>query len=187
MNTRNVLAIFLKDAVDAMRDARIVVSLIVPIGLGLLYNNIFPAEGLATLKLGYHADDSPAILAGIRTQAGPFVDLQVREVADEAEARRLVANDTVDVALIVPPGTEAAIRAGQGPTILLIGTQPPGSGENLVTNVLERTTRSSRPGAPAIVPSSGRVYVSPTATHLGRAQGLVTVLRAGDAVVMRSR
>src|SRR5688572_1660089 len=101
MRLTNVLAIFLKDAVDAMRDARIVVSLIVPIGLGLLYNSIFPDEGLATVTLAYHADDSPAILAGIRAQAGPFVELQVQEVADDVEARKLVGAGTVDVALMV--------------------------------------------------------------------------------------
>jgi ABC-2 type transport system permease protein len=154
---RNVLAIFLKDAIDAMRDSRIVVSLIVPIGLGLLYNNIFPEEGLVSVKLAYHADDSPAILAGIRAQAGNFADLRVQEVADEAEARKLVGDGTVDVALIVPPGAETAIRAGQGPTIVLVGKQPPGNGEAFVTGALERTSRELAGQRPPAVVRTERV------------------------------
>ncbi len=148
----NVLAIFVKDAVDALRDSRIVVSLIVPIALGLLYNNIFPEEGLVSVKLGYHAVDSPAILEGIRAQAGTFTDLRVQEVANEAEARKLVGDGTVDVALIVPPGAETAIRQGRSPAILLIGKQTPANGEAFVTSALERTSRElagQRP--PAIV------------------------------------
>lgn len=171
MRLRNVLAIFMKDAIDAMRDARIVVSLIVPIGLGLLYNNIFPDEGLAAVKLAYHANDSSAILAGIRSQAGPFVDLQVREVADEAEARRLVGDGTVDVGLIVPPGAEAAIRSGQGqlPTILLIAKQPPGNGESLVTSALERATRELAGQRPPAIVRTDRV-----------ASGLADVAQLGE-------
>jgi ABC-2 type transport system permease protein len=141
MRATNVFAIFRKDAIDAMRDARIVVSLIVPIALGLLYNSVFPEEGLVAVKLAYHADDSPAILEGIRAQAGTFADLRVQEVANEADARRLVGDDTVDVAVIVPPGAEAAIRQGQSPTILVIARSTPGSGESFVTSALERAAR----------------------------------------------
>jgi ABC-2 type transport system permease protein len=155
----NVLAVFRKDAVDAMRDARIVVSLIVPIALGLLYNSIFPEEGLVSVKLAYHADDSPAILEGIRAQAGTFADLRVRDVANEAEGRRLVDDGTVDVALIIPPGAEAAIRRGdtQGPAILLIAKRPPGSGESFVNGALERTLRDLAGQRPPAVVRTERV------------------------------
>lgn len=148
----NVLAIFMKDAVDALRDSRIAVSLIVPIALGLLYNSIFPEEGLTSVKLAYHADDSPAILEGIRAQTGAIVSLQVLQIADEAEARKVVGDGSADVAVIVAPGAESAIRQGQGATILLIGKQPPGNGETFVTSALERTSRElagQRP--PAVV------------------------------------
>jgi hypothetical protein len=143
--------------IDAMRDSRIVVSLIVPIGLGLLYNNIFPEEVLFSVKLAYHADDSPAILEGIRAEAGTFADLRVQEVAIEAEARKLVGDDTVDVALIVPPGAEASIRSGQSPSILLIAKQPPGGGESFVTGALERTLREIAGQRPPAVVRTERV------------------------------
>jgi hypothetical protein len=162
----NVLAIFRKDAIDAMRDARIVVSLIVPIALGLLYNSIFPEEGLATVKLAYRADDSPALLEGIRTQAGPFTELRVQEVPGEAEARKLVGDGSVDVAVIVPPGTEAAIRQGQSPTILLIGRQPPGSGEAFVRNALERTGRDLAGQRPPATINTERI--GPAVADIGR-------------------
>jgi hypothetical protein len=153
----NVLAIFRKDAIDAMRDARIVVSLIVPIALGLLYNSIFPEEGLVAVKLAYHADDSPAILEGIRAQAGNFADLRVQEVRSGADARKLVGDNTVDVAVIVPPGAEAAIQQGQSPTILVIARQTPGSGESFVTGALERTARDLAGQRPPAVVRTERV------------------------------
>lgn len=157
MRPTNVLAIFRKDAIDAMRDARIVVSLVVPIGLGLLYNSIFPQEGLAAVKLAYHADDSPAILEGIRAQAGNAVDLRVRAVADEAEARKLIGDGTVDVALLLPGGAEAAIREGRSPTVLLIGKQSPGSGEGFVMSAFERTSRALAGQRPPAVVRTERV------------------------------
>jgi ABC-2 type transport system permease protein len=141
MRLTNVLAIVRKDAIDALKDARIVVSLVVPIGLGILYNGIFPQEGLATLKLAYHGDGSTALLEGTRAQAGAFTELRVQEVAGEAEARKVVEDGGADLALIVPAGAEAAIRQGQSPTILLIGKQPPGGGEAFVRDALEQTAR----------------------------------------------
>lgn len=141
MSWRNILAIARKDLIDALKDARILVSLLVPIGLGLLYNSIFPEEGLSTPRLAYHAVDSPAILEGIRANAGSTVDLRVREVADEAEARRLMADGQVDVAVIVAPGTETSIRQGQATTILLIGKDPPDGAELFMTRALDQTVR----------------------------------------------
>lgn len=157
MRLTNVLAIFRKDAIDAMRDARIVVSLVVPIALGLLYNSIFPEEGLQTVKLGYHAAESSAVLEGIKSQAGDTVDVRVRDVADEAEARALIASGTLDVALIVPAGTDAALRQGQTPTVLLIGQQPPGPGEAFVARALDRTLRQLAGQPPAAVVRVERV------------------------------
>jgi hypothetical protein len=164
----NVLAIFRKDAIDAMRDARIVVSLVVPIGLGLLYNSIFPDEGLVAVKLAYHADDSPAIIEGIRAQAGTFADLSVQMVASEADARKLVADDTVDVAVIVPPGAEAAIRQGQSPTILVIARQTPGNEESFVTSALESTARDLSGQRPPAVVRTERVGAPAGAANIAQ-------------------
>ncbi|HEV8536991.1 MAG TPA: ABC transporter permease [Candidatus Limnocylindria bacterium] len=152
----NVLAIFRKDAIDAMRDARIVVSLIVPIGLGLLYNNIFPEERLATVKLGYHSDDTPAILEGIRAQTGQTVDLRVRDVADEAEARRLITEDAIDVAVFIPADAERDLRQGRMPNVLFIGRQPP-AGEAFVSRALDQALREIAGQGPVAVVRVERV------------------------------
>ena len=157
MRLLNVFAIFRKDAVDALKDARIVVSLIVPIGLGLLYNSIFPEEGLQAVKLGYHAADASAILEGIKSQAGDAVDLRVREIADEAEARALIAAGDIDVGLIVPAGIDAALRQGQTPTVVLIAQQPPGSGEAFVGRAVDRTMRQLAGQPPVAVVRVERV------------------------------
>ncbi|HEY7625314.1 MAG TPA: ABC transporter permease [Candidatus Limnocylindria bacterium] len=158
MRLENILAIFRKDAVDALRDARIAVSLLVPIGLGLLYNSIFPEERLLTVKLAYHADDTSAILAGIREQTGSTVDLRVREVADEAAARAALADRSADVALIVPRGSDAAIRQGQAPSLLLIGQDPPGTGETFVARALDQTVRTMAGQRPAAQVRVERVH-----------------------------
>jgi ABC-2 type transport system permease protein len=157
MRLANIVAIFRKDAIDALRDARIVVSLVVPIGLGLLYNGIFPDERLLTVKLGYHAADASAILDGIRARAGGTTELRIREVADETEARRLVADGTVDLAIVVPAGTDAGLREGRTPTILLVGQQPPGTGEGFVSRALDQTLRELAGQRPAATVQVDRV------------------------------
>jgi hypothetical protein len=140
VSATSIFAIFRKDLLDAIRDARILVSLAVPIALALFYNAVFPEERLLTVKLAYAAGEPTAIIDAIKTQAGATTELRVIEVANEAEARRFVSEGTADVALVIPSGTDASIREGRPASVLEI-VKGRSNSEIFLSAALERAFR----------------------------------------------
>ena len=57
-----VAAIFRKDVVDAVRDSRVLVSLLTPLVLAILYNTIFPEERLFEAKIAYAGPETSALV-----------------------------------------------------------------------------------------------------------------------------
>jgi hypothetical protein len=70
-----VLSIFRKDVVDAMRDSRILVSLLTPLLLAVVYNSIFPEERLFEAKVAYVGPETSALVRTLQERAGQTVDL----------------------------------------------------------------------------------------------------------------
>ena len=71
-----VLAIFRKDVVDAMRDSRVLVSLLTPLLLAILYNSIFPEERLFEAKVAYAGPETSALVRTLQERAGQTVSLE---------------------------------------------------------------------------------------------------------------
>ena len=141
MSARRTWAIFAKDLLDALRNARVLVSLATPLALGLLYNAVFPEERLVSVNAAYVARSDSALLQVVRDRAGQTIELKLRAAESEDDARRLVGARTVDVAFVIPADAEAAIRVGSVPTILVIGPEAGGTGTSFVQSALEAGTR----------------------------------------------
>lgn len=124
MRARIVLAIFRKDVVDAIRDSRVLVSLLMPVILAILYNSVFPEERLFEAKIAFTGPEASALVRALQDQAAQSADLKLRHVASGVEARRLVASQDVDAAFVLPDDVDDAVRQGRRPTITLI--QPTG-------------------------------------------------------------
>jgi len=137
-----VLAIFRKDVVDAIRDSRVLVSLLTPIILALLYNSVFPEERLVEAKVAYAGPETSALVQTLKDSAGQRFDLRLRHVDSEAEARRLVATQGVDAAFVLPADVDDAVRAGRRPTITLIQPTGGSSAANFVSASLETGLRA---------------------------------------------
>lgn len=137
-----VVAIFRKDVVDAMRDSRVLVSLLTPILLAILYNSIFPEERLFEAKVAYAGPETSALVRTLEERAGQTVSLKLQHVETEAEARRLVTSQDADVAFVLPDGVDDAIRQGRRPTITLIQTTDGNAAANFVSASLEAGLRS---------------------------------------------
>lgn len=122
MHLRMIATICLKDLIDAIRDARVLVAIIVPIGLGLFYNLTFSDEdpGRPDITVAYYAPEPSGLPDALRSVLGEDVTLTSREPPDDAAVRRLVAEDEVDAGLVVPAGFDEAIRSGQQPAVTLI-------------------------------------------------------------------
>lgn len=137
-----VAAIFRKDVVDAMRDSRVLVSLLTPIILAILYNTIFPEERLFEAKIAYAGPETSALVRTLEERAGQTVDLKLRQVGAADEARRLVESQDVDAAFVLPPDVDDAVRSGRRPTIVLIQPSEGSSAANFLSASLEAGLRT---------------------------------------------
>lgn len=122
IRTRIVAALFRKDVVDALRESRVLISLLTPIILALFYNVLFPEDKLAEIKAAYAGPETSAIVRTLRERAdaGRSFSLVLRHVGTAEEARQLVERKEVDVAFVLPDDVDAAIAAGRSPTITII-------------------------------------------------------------------
>ena len=137
-----IAAIFRKDVVDAVRDSRVLVSLLTPIILAILYNSIFPEERLVEAKIAYAGPENSALVRTLEDRAGQTVSLKLRHVDSDAEARQLVVTKDVDAAFVLPADVDDAIRQGRRPTIALIQPTEGSSAANFVSAALETGIRA---------------------------------------------
>jgi ABC-2 type transport system permease protein len=149
-----IRTIFWKDLRDAIRDGRVLVAILLPVGLGLFYSFIFDAEvevvrPEAAVAL---ASADPSRLADeLRAAAGEGVDLEIRPVADAEEARRLVAEEAVDLGLALPPGFDAAVAGGAAPALSAFAPEGPGGGGFVLGLLGEALRRLAGQTPPAVV------------------------------------
>jgi ABC-2 family transporter len=137
-----IAAIFRKDIVDAVRDSRVLVSLLTPIVLAILYNSIFPEERLVEAKIAFAGPENSALVRTLEERAGQTVSLKLRHVDSDAEARHLVVTQDVDAAFVLPTDVDDAIRQGRRPTIMLIQPAEGSSSANFVSASLEAGIRA---------------------------------------------
>jgi len=137
-----IAAIFRKDVVDAVRDSRVLVSLLTPIVLAILYNSIFPEERLVEAKIAFAGPENSALVRSLEERAGQTVSLKLRHVDSDVEARHLVVTQDVDAAFVLPADVDDAIRQGRRPTITLIQPAEGSSSANFVSASLEAGIRA---------------------------------------------
>lgn len=157
-----IAAIFRKDVVDAVRDSRVLVSLLTPIILAILYNSIFPEERLVEAKIAFAGPENSALVRTLEERAGQTVSLKLRHVDSDAEARRLVVAQDVDAAFVLPADVDDAIRQGRRPTITLIQPTTGGSTANFVSASLETGIRALSGQPPIATVAVERVQAGST-------------------------
>ena len=143
MNWRRIQTIFNKDLKDAIRDARVLVAIVVPIGIGLFYSVAFddsdPTRPSATVV--YAADGQTELPAALAQAVGDNVDLELVPVGSAAEADGLVREDDADLGFAVPAGFDEAARAGARPALAVYLPAEPGFGARYVAAALEPAVR----------------------------------------------
>lgn len=138
IHPRMIQTIFAKDLRDAIRDARVLVAILVPLGLGLFYGAVLDDEDArpsATVVLS--SPDATALDDALIAAVGDAVLLDLRSEPDAEETRRLVGAEEVDVGIIVPPGFDAAVRRGEQPGLDVILAPDLGFGGQYVAGALE--------------------------------------------------
>lgn len=142
MHLRMILTIFRKDVRDAIRDARVLVAILAPLGIGLFYGQIFSNEAaLPKATIVYVSAQSTALPDALRAVAGPKVVLVFNQAPSAAEARTIVEEKQADVGLVLSPGFDDAVRAGQAPTLTVIRRDEASFGSSFVVSALDGALR----------------------------------------------
>ena len=147
MNPNVILAILRKDLLDAIRDARVLVALLVPLGIAVFYNFVFDDEtATPNATVAYTAGEPTELPERLESVTDTAVELTFDEYADAAEVRARVAEEEADVGLIIPPGFDAAVAQGASPPLDVILPEDPGLDSEYVLSAL----------SPALLEMAGR-------------------------------
>ena len=169
MNVRIVLAIAAKDLKDAIRDGRVLLPLLMPLGLGFLYNVAMPDVQKPTVTVAIASTDSTRLPDALRAVAGSSVNLKFIELSSTADVENRVEAKKADVGLLVPAGFDADIAAGSAPHLVVIKpTGLPTNGAIFVVSALDGALRAmAGQQAPAVVDAETvAVPRDPTASML---------------------
>lgn len=140
MNVRRVVAILLKDLRDAGRDGRILVLLALPIGMAVFYNatigddDDLPETNVAIVS---EAGGGGALARELRAATGKSVDLKVRTAAGPDAARKLVAADDVELAVV------QQASAGTPRALVLVGRDASPTTQSVAALVPDALARAS--------------------------------------------
>lgn len=131
MNLRRVLAILSKDLKDAMRDGRIVVLLLLPIGIALMYNaTIDDNDELPSTEVAIVDPGDRGLARELREATDESGKLEIKEARDAGAARKLVAEGEVDIAVVTPVDKSGPERAN-----VLVGEDAPPAAQAVVALV----------------------------------------------------
>lgn len=138
-----IYTLFSKDLKDAIRDARVLVALIVPLGIGIFYNFTFEDTSITTIK------GTVAIAVAGSTQLPDLISASVPENVklefvtkpDRAAVDKAVGDGDVDIGLVVPAGFDQAVRQGGQPALTVIRSPDPSVPGDYVLSTLEPVLR----------------------------------------------
>jgi len=147
---RAALVIALKDLRQRLRDrTAIIVAVVAPFGLAAIFSTLI---GGATqpIELAYAYADLDRSELSTALRDGPLAGIEEAGIASVAEtdsaasAREAVDIGEVDAALIVPEGFGAAVTAGQGAELEIIGSTDAGFSTDILRSIAESFTTDVR-------------------------------------------
>jgi hypothetical protein len=148
MNLRRILAILVKDLRDAWRDGRIVVLLLMPIGIALI-PTVGGTDERPSTDVVVVDQARSGVAAQLRQVAEKGIDVKLTETRDVAAARRRVAEEEDEVAVVVGPATT---RSGTPRAEILLGASASPAAQSIVALVPDALTRAAG-GEPAARPA----------------------------------
>ncbi len=153
MHPRIILTIALKDLKDAVRDGRILLALLMPIGLGVVYNIVMPDVQKPSITVAIASADATQLPDALRAIAGSTVNLRFNYLSSAADVTAQVEAKKADVGLVLPAGFDSAVSAGSAPTLSVV--RPPGAsslGAVYIGSALDGALRSmAGQHAPAVI------------------------------------
>ncbi len=143
MSIQRILTIFRRDFRDAMRDARILVAILVPFGLGIFYNVAMDeGETVLTADLVFASAGTSTLPETMKQLGGADVTFSIDRVADGAAVREWVDDEQADLGLVIPAGFDEAVRSGQSPPLTVVRSDATGFASEYLLSTLEVALRA---------------------------------------------
>lgn len=121
MMLRHIRTIFFKDLRDAIRDARVLVAVLVPFGIGVFYNLTFDDETpTPTATVVIWSVDRTALAPAILNVVRETIKIDFQTVGSAAAVQQRVSDEDADLGLIVPAGFDDAVKRGEHPTVSVV-------------------------------------------------------------------
>jgi ABC-type multidrug transport system permease subunit len=138
-----VFTLFTKDLKDAIRDARVLVALIVPLGIGIFYNFAFDDTAITTINgtVAIAAADNTQLPDLISAMLPDNVKIDFVPQPDQAAVEAAVSEEDAEVGLIVPANFDRDVRAGTEPGLTVIRSPGSSISGDYVLSALEPVIR----------------------------------------------
>lgn len=121
MHSRMILTIWRKDLFDAIRDMRVLMALVMPLGIGILYNVIFTSfDRKPSATVAIYATAPTKLPDTMRSLLGEVADISFTTAGSEDEVRELVRTKKAPIGLIVPPDFDVSLTNGSRPTLVVV-------------------------------------------------------------------
>jgi ABC-type multidrug transport system permease subunit len=155
MNLRNVSAIYRKDLFDAIKDARVLLVLVIPFGIAIVYSFIFDDEIPIPEGTLAYTDVGSEVPERVQAVLGGTVDLDLEPFNTAAEVEHVMEQEEATIGLIIPEGFDEALRAGETPSMQILIPDAPGVTASTLTSVVEATVRdmAGSPQPAMLIPS----------------------------------
>jgi ABC-2 type transport system permease protein len=181
MHLRMIRTILRKDLRDAIRDSRVLVAIIVPIGIGILYNFMFSdTTPTPSAKVAWFSPGSTQLLDNLEAVSGTTVKLTFDQKSSPDEVRTAVGKKDVDIGLVLPANFDTEVKQGQTPALSVLLPDSPNYGGDYVAAAIEPALRRmAGQGPPANVTvdriSAGEVTTEAIFNRLGPRKYFVLV------------
>jgi len=172
VHRRLITTIFMKDLLDAIRDARVLVAIVVPLGLGLFYNVSFGDQdpGMPSVTIAYFTASPSGLPDALREVMGDSGSLTFVEAADPETVSERVRDEEQEIGLAVPERFDVALLAGERPTLTVVQPDEPNFDAQILAQAIGPALRSlAGQESPAVVEvESPGVAITESADILGQ-------------------
>lgn len=139
MHARTIVAIARKDFLDAVRNARLLVIILMPIGFSLLYGFIFASSGDITQVTIVVYDPGHSQL--VEDLAQPE-NIHIVRVASPGEIEEVMRAETAIGGLVIPADYDGALREGRQPALRVLVNGSLGGRARTLPRMVEGTLRA---------------------------------------------
>src|SRR5438105_1198891 len=113
--------IFQKDLREGIRNVQLLLALLLPIGLAVLYNVIYPdTTALPKVTVAYAVKGTTTLPRVLRIMTQRQANVQFQRLATAGAVRDRVAREKVDLGLVVPEAFDQHVANGTQPQLRVI-------------------------------------------------------------------